>query len=136
MRHIKNLTVVFAMSMLVLASRSARADEYDESMTFTFSGPVEVPGVVLEELLKSTDRDARGQSDGFSRFAFEVGQQTAAVSPQMGEGLGVTAAEEELVQEVGQGRPQGLDLVFGHGDFLHMPPDVIIRLVGSVENCP
>ena len=47
MRHIKKLTVVFAMALLVLASRSARADEYDESMIFTFSGPVEVPGVVL-----------------------------------------------------------------------------------------
>ena len=47
MRHIKKLTVVLAMALLVLASRSARADEYDESMTFTFSGPVKVPGVVL-----------------------------------------------------------------------------------------
>ena len=47
MRHIKRLTVVFAMALLVVASRSARADEYDESMIFTFSGPVEVPGVVL-----------------------------------------------------------------------------------------
>ena len=47
MCHIKKLTVVFAMVLLVLASRSARADEYDESMTFTFRGPVEVPGAVL-----------------------------------------------------------------------------------------
>src|SRR6202047_2338478 len=47
MRHIKKLTVVFAMVLLVLAARSARADEYDESMIFTFSDPVEVPGVVL-----------------------------------------------------------------------------------------
>ena len=47
MRHIKKLTVVFAMALLVLASRSARADEYDQLMILTFSGPVQVPGVVL-----------------------------------------------------------------------------------------
>jgi hypothetical protein len=47
MRHVRNITVVLAMALLVLAPRSARADEHDESMTFTFSGPVEVPGAVL-----------------------------------------------------------------------------------------
>jgi hypothetical protein len=45
---VKKLTFVFAVALLILASRSARADEFDQLMTFTFSGPVEIPGVVLQ----------------------------------------------------------------------------------------
>jgi hypothetical protein len=47
MRHVKKIAVVFALVLLVLASRSARADERDQLMIFTFSGPVAIPGAVL-----------------------------------------------------------------------------------------
>jgi hypothetical protein len=47
MRYVKQVGFVFAVALLILASRSARADEHDQSMIFTFSGPVELPGLVL-----------------------------------------------------------------------------------------
>jgi hypothetical protein len=47
MRHLKNITVALVVALLVLVSRSARADEFDQSMIFTFSGPVAIPGAVL-----------------------------------------------------------------------------------------
>ena len=47
MRYVKTLSVVFAVALLVLAPRTARADAYNQSMIFTFSGPVAIPGVVL-----------------------------------------------------------------------------------------
>jgi hypothetical protein len=47
MRHLTRITCAFAVAVLVLAPGSARADESDQSMIFTFSGPVAVPGVVL-----------------------------------------------------------------------------------------
>ena len=47
MRNVKRLTFVLAVALFVLASRSARADEFDRLMVITFSGPVEVPGEVL-----------------------------------------------------------------------------------------
>jgi hypothetical protein len=47
MRYVSKMTFVFAMALLILASRSARADENDQLMIFTFSAPVEIPGVVL-----------------------------------------------------------------------------------------
>jgi hypothetical protein len=49
MRYIKRMTFVFAVALAVLASRTARADEFDRLMVITFSGPVEVPGTVLPE---------------------------------------------------------------------------------------
>ena len=47
MRYVKRLTFVLAVALFVLASQTARADEFDRLMVITFSGPVEVPGVVL-----------------------------------------------------------------------------------------
>jgi hypothetical protein len=47
MRYVKKVTFVLAVALFILASRGARADEFDQLMVFTFSGPVEVPGVVL-----------------------------------------------------------------------------------------
>jgi hypothetical protein len=47
MSNIKKIGVVCAVALLTLASRSARADEFDELMVFTFNNPVEIPGVVL-----------------------------------------------------------------------------------------
>jgi hypothetical protein len=47
MRHVTRITFVLAVVLLVLASRSARADEFDRLMVITFSGPVEIPGKVL-----------------------------------------------------------------------------------------
>ena len=38
---------MFVAALLVLSSRSVRADGFDQEMVFTFSGPVQVPGVVL-----------------------------------------------------------------------------------------
>jgi hypothetical protein len=47
MSYVKKLTFVLAVALLVFASRSARADEYDRLMIVTFSGTVRAPGVVL-----------------------------------------------------------------------------------------
>jgi hypothetical protein len=49
MRYVKRITFVFALALFVLASRTARADEFDRFMVLTFSSPVEVPGTVLPE---------------------------------------------------------------------------------------
>ena len=81
MRYIKNITVVLAMALLVLAFRSARADEYDESMTFTFSGPVEVPGVVLpaglQEIIKLVEA-------GFTALTAAVKEYQSVTPPPAG----------------------------------------------------
>jgi hypothetical protein len=47
MRYVKRITFVLAVALFVLASQTARADEFDRLMVITFSGSVEVPGVVL-----------------------------------------------------------------------------------------
>jgi hypothetical protein len=47
MRYVKKNTVVFAVALLVLTPRTARADAYAPFVIFTFSGPVAIPGVVL-----------------------------------------------------------------------------------------
>jgi hypothetical protein len=47
MSHAKRVAVVLAVVMLVLAPRFARADENDQLMIVTFSGPVAIPGSVL-----------------------------------------------------------------------------------------
>ncbi len=47
MRNVKRVTFILVVALLVVASRSARADEFDRLMVITFSGPVEVPGAVL-----------------------------------------------------------------------------------------
>src|SRR5882672_6442140 len=47
MRDITRITFVLAVALFVLASRTARADEFDRLMVITFSGSVEVPGAVL-----------------------------------------------------------------------------------------
>ena len=47
MRYVKNITVVLALAIVVLASRSARADEFDRLTIVTFGSPVAVPGAVL-----------------------------------------------------------------------------------------
>jgi hypothetical protein len=47
MRHVKKITCAFAIALAVLAAQSARADESNQLMIFTFSNPVQVPGVVL-----------------------------------------------------------------------------------------
>jgi hypothetical protein len=47
MRYVKRITFVVAVALFVLASRTARADEFDRLMILTFSGPVEIPGTVL-----------------------------------------------------------------------------------------
>jgi len=47
MRYVKSLIVVFTVALPILAAQIARADGLDESMTFTFRGPVEIPGKVL-----------------------------------------------------------------------------------------
>src|SRR5713226_1417291 len=47
MTQVKRIASVLAVALLVLASRSARADEFDHLMVITFSGPVAVPGEVL-----------------------------------------------------------------------------------------
>ena len=43
----KRIASVLAVALLVLASRSARADEFDHLMVITFSAPVQIPGEVL-----------------------------------------------------------------------------------------
>jgi hypothetical protein len=47
MTQVKRIASVFAVVLLVLASRSARADQFDHLMVITFSSPVAVPGEVL-----------------------------------------------------------------------------------------
>jgi len=47
MRYVKSLIVVFTVALPILAAQIARADGLDESMTFTFGGPVEIPGKLL-----------------------------------------------------------------------------------------
>ena len=47
MRNVKRIMFVLAVALFVLASRTARADEFDRLMVITFSGPVAVPGEVL-----------------------------------------------------------------------------------------
>jgi len=47
MRNVKRIMFVLAVALFVLASRTARADEFDRLMVITFSGQVEVPGAVL-----------------------------------------------------------------------------------------
>ena len=68
------------------------------------------PDMVAEELLEGADGDAGVEGDGFAVLAFEVGEESAAVDVEQVEGLGVAAAEEELLQVVGEGRPQRLNL--------------------------
>src|SRR3977135_2099117 len=47
MNQVKRIASVLAVVLLVLASRSARADEVDHLMVITFSAPVQIPGEVL-----------------------------------------------------------------------------------------
>jgi hypothetical protein len=47
MSYLKKIAFVFAVALLVLGSRSARADEFDQLMIITFGSSVEVPGAVL-----------------------------------------------------------------------------------------
>ena len=47
MRYLKRFTVFLAVALFILASRTARADEFDQLMVITFSGSVQVPGAVL-----------------------------------------------------------------------------------------
>ena len=47
MTQAKRIASVLAVALLVLASRSARADEFDHLMVITFSAPVQIPGEVL-----------------------------------------------------------------------------------------
>jgi hypothetical protein len=47
MRDVKRVTVVPAVVLFVVASHVMRADEFDRVMAITFSGPVDVPHVVL-----------------------------------------------------------------------------------------
>jgi hypothetical protein len=47
MRNVKALAFVFIAAVSVFASQSVRADEFDQEMVLKFSGPVEVPGIVL-----------------------------------------------------------------------------------------
>src|SRR6266852_6251186 len=47
MTQVKRIASVLAVVLLVLASRSARADEFDHLMVITFSAPVAIPGEVL-----------------------------------------------------------------------------------------
>src|SRR5262249_53760750 len=76
----------------------------------------EGPLVILEELLEGAYSDASEEGQRLAGLARQVGQQAAAVDPHQVEGLGVTAAEEELPQVVSQGRPQLLDLFGCHGN--------------------
>ena len=80
------------------------------------AGLSERPVVVLEELLQSADGHAGFQGDGLAGLALQVGEQAVAVDLQQVKGLGVVAAEEELLQIVGKGRPQGRDLFRRHGN--------------------
>ena len=47
MTQAKRIASVLAVALLVLASRSARANEFDHLMVITFSAPVQIPGEVL-----------------------------------------------------------------------------------------
>jgi len=47
MTQAKRIASVLAVALLVLVSRSARADEFDHLMVITFSAPVQIPGEVL-----------------------------------------------------------------------------------------
>src|SRR2546430_13830206 len=48
MGYVKRITFVVAVvTLFVLASRPARADQFDQLMIITFSGPVQIPGEVL-----------------------------------------------------------------------------------------
>ena len=47
MSYVRKFGVVCAVALLVLGSRSARADQFDQLMVFTFDSPVEIPGAVL-----------------------------------------------------------------------------------------
>jgi hypothetical protein len=87
----------------------------------------EGPAVVAEELLEGADGDAGGQGDGLAGLAGQVGEQAAAVDAEQVEGLGVVAAKEELLQVVGEGWPQLLDLFGCQGN---LPS----RAGGSVRN--
>jgi hypothetical protein len=78
--------------------------------------------VVAEELLQGADGDAGGQGDGRAGLAVEVGGQPAAIDAEQVEGLGVVAAEEDLLQIGGEGRPQLLELFRRHGS-LRVPPE-------------
>ena len=80
------------------------------------AGLREGPAVVPEELLEGADGRARGQGNGLTGLAVEVGEQAAAVNAEQGKGLSVIAAEKELLQVGGEGRPQFLDLFGCHGN--------------------
>jgi hypothetical protein len=47
MSYVRTIALVSALALVVLAPRSARADEFNRLMIVTFSGPVAVPGAVL-----------------------------------------------------------------------------------------
>src|SRR5439155_13411253 len=91
------------------------------------AGLREGPAVVPEELLEGADGRARGQGNGLTGLAVEVGEQAAAVNAEQGKGLSVIAAEKELLQVGGEGRPQFLDLFGCHGNLQGGPG-------GSVRN--
>ena len=86
------------------------------------------PGVVLEEFLEGADGGAGGQGDGLAGLAGQVGEQAAAVDAQEVEGLGVVAAEEELLEVVGEGRAHLLELFRRHGN-LRLGPGGSVRIL-------
>jgi hypothetical protein len=80
--------------------------------------------VVLEELLQGADGNAGVEGDGLAGLALEVGEEAAAVDVEQVKGLGVAAAEEELPQVLGEGRPQLLNLFSSHGNTSGFYPEV------------
>jgi hypothetical protein len=74
-----------------------------------------VPAVLREEQLHGADAGAGGQSDGLGSLPLQVGEQAATVGAEVGEGLRVLAAEQEVVKVVGQRGPKVENLLLGHG---------------------
>jgi hypothetical protein len=127
MRHLKKLSVVFAVALFVLAPRIARADAYNQSMILTFSGPVEIPGVVLPAgtyQFKIADRDTERKvvqilsNDGSQVYATLETTPARRTAP--------TGEPVVTLEERAAGSPDAIRTIFYPGEtsgFRFMYPD-------------
>jgi hypothetical protein len=117
MSYVKRISVVCALALLVFVSRSARADELDQSMVVTFSGPVEIPGAVLPAgtyefrlANPTTDRSLVEvlSADGTRSYALLFTNATARTNP----------TDEPVVnlEERAAGSPEAIRSIFYPGN--------------------
>jgi hypothetical protein len=116
MFNVKKVAFVLAAALLVLASRSARADEFDELMNLTFSGPVQLPGVVLPAGAYQFKLANPNTERNLLQILNEDGTQVYATLPTIPEERPAPTYEPAVTfEERGAGSPEAIRAIFYPG---------------------